>query len=33
MKKSAIIITWTGYEDHELVYPYFRLLGAYLVSV
>ena len=34
MKKNAIIITWTGYEDHELVYPYFRLLGAgYKVSI
>lgn len=28
MAKSALIITWTGFQDHELVYPYYRLLGA-----
>ena len=26
--KKALIITWTGYQDHELVYPYHRLIGA-----
>jgi len=25
--KHAIIITWSGFQDHELVYPYYRLLG------
>jgi len=28
MKKSALILTWSGFQDHELVYPYYRLLGA-----
>lgn len=28
MPKKAIIITWSGFQDHELVYPYYRLLGA-----
>lgn len=28
MKKHALIITWTGFQDHELVYPYYRLKGA-----
>jgi protease I len=27
MKKHALILTWTGFQDHELVYPYYRLLG------
>lgn len=27
MKKKALLITWTGFQDHELVYPYYRLLG------
>ena len=27
MKKKALIITYTGFQDHELVYPYYRLLG------
>ena len=27
MKKKALILTWSGYQDHELVYPYYRLLG------
>jgi protease I len=27
MKKRALILTWTGFQDHELVYPYYRLLG------
>lgn len=27
MLKHAFIITWTGFQDHELVYPYYRLLG------
>lgn len=25
---KAIIITYSGFQDHELVYPYYRLLGA-----
>jgi protease I len=28
MTKKALIITWSGFQDHELVYPYYRLLGA-----
>ena len=28
MKKSALILTWSGFQDHELVYPYYRLLAA-----
>lgn len=27
MKKKALIITYSGFQDHELVYPYYRLLG------
>lgn len=27
MKKRALIITHSGFQDHELVYPYYRLLG------
>lgn len=27
-KKSALILTWTGYQDQEVIYPYYRLLGA-----
>jgi putative intracellular protease/amidase len=27
MKKHALILTWSGFQDHELVYPYYRLLG------
>ena len=27
MKKQALIITYSGFQDHELVYPYYRLLG------
>jgi protease I len=27
MKKNALILTWSGFQDHELVYPYYRLLG------
>jgi protease I len=26
--KKAVILTWSGFQDHELVYPYYRLLGA-----
>jgi protease I len=26
--KKALIITHSGFRDHELVYPYYRLLGA-----
>ena len=25
MEKKAIIITWEGYQDHEVLYPYYRL--------
>lgn len=25
---KAIILTWTGAQDHETIYPYYRLLGA-----
>jgi protease I len=25
---KAAIITYSGFQDHELVYPYYRLLGA-----
>jgi len=28
MKKKALVISWSGFQDHELVYPYYRLLGA-----
>jgi protease I len=24
----ALIITWTGFQDHEVIYPYYRLQGA-----
>lgn len=24
----ALILTWTGAQDHETIYPYYRLLGA-----
>lgn len=27
MAKNALILTWSGFQDHELVYPYYRLLG------
>jgi protease I len=27
MKKNAIMLTWSGFQDHEVVYPYYRLLG------
>ena len=27
MKKQALIITYSGFKDQELVYPYYRLLG------
>jgi protease I len=27
MTKNALILTWSGFQDHELVYPYYRLLG------
>jgi len=26
--KSAVIFTWNGFQDQELVYPYYRLKGA-----
>lgn len=25
MEKKALIITWDGYQDQELIYPYYRL--------
>ena len=28
MSRKAIILTWTGFQDHEVVYPYYRLLEA-----
>jgi protease I len=28
MSPKALIITWSGFQDHELIYPYYRLLGA-----
>jgi len=28
MKKKALILTYTGFQDQEVVYPYYRLLGA-----
>ena len=24
--KKALIITWNGYQDQEVIYPYYRLL-------
>jgi protease I len=26
MKKKALILTWDGYQDQEVIYPYYRLL-------
>lgn len=26
MKKNALILTWDGYQDQEVIYPYYRLL-------
>ena len=28
MSKSALILTWTGFQDQEVVYPYYRLIAA-----
>ena len=28
MKKKALILTWSGFQDQEVVYPYYRLLAA-----
>lgn len=25
MAKNAVIITWTGYQDHEVIYPFYRV--------
>tara|TARA_A100001011_G_scaffold213097_1_gene221233 strand:+ start:276 stop:830 length:555 start_codon:yes stop_codon:yes gene_type:complete len=34
MKKRCIILTWSGFQDHEVVYPYYRLLGeGFSVSI
>lgn len=24
----ALVLTWSGYQDQEVIYPYYRLLGA-----
>ena len=26
MKKKAVIMTWNGFQDQEVIYPYYRLL-------
>ena len=26
--KSALILTWSGYQDQEVIYPFYRLKGA-----
>ena len=26
--QRALILTWTGFQDQEVIYPYYRLLGA-----
>lgn len=26
MKKTALILTWNGFQDQEVIYPYYRLL-------
>ena len=28
MSKKAVILTWTGFQDQEVIYPFYRLLGA-----
>jgi protease I len=28
MNKKALIITWNGYQDQEVIYPYYRLLES-----
>jgi protease I len=28
MTKKALILTWSGFQDQEVIYPYYRLLGA-----
>jgi len=34
MRKKALILTWSGFQDQEVVYPYYRLLGdGFSVSV
>ncbi len=27
-KVRALVLTWSGYQDQEVIYPYYRLLGA-----
>ena len=27
MRKKALILTWSGFQDQEVIYPYYRLLG------
>lgn len=27
MKKKALILTWSGFQDQEVIYPYYRLIG------
>jgi protease I len=33
MKKSVLILTYSGYQDQELIYPYYRVLGAGMNAV
>lgn len=34
MRKKALILTWSGFQDQEVIYPYYRLLGdGFQVSV
>lgn len=28
MKKNALFITYSNFKDHELIYPYYRVIGA-----
>jgi protease I len=27
VKKKALILTWSGFQDQEVIYPYYRLIG------
>lgn len=27
MSKKSLILTWSGFQDQEVIYPYYRLLG------
>lgn len=33
MDYKALIITWSGFQDQEVVYPYYRLLGSGIETV